>query len=42
VTAVTIVVMAARRPVPVAAKPVSQVRGPAGYALHEPGSAIRR
>jgi hypothetical protein len=40
--AVTIVVMAARRPVPVAAKPVSQVRGPAGYALHEPGSAIRR
>jgi hypothetical protein len=41
-TAATIVVMAARRPVPVAAKPVSQVRGPAGYALHEPGSAIRR
>jgi hypothetical protein len=41
-TAVTVVVMAARRPLPVAAKPVTQVRGPAGYALHEPGSAIRR
>ena len=38
-----VVVMAARRPVPVArTKPVAQVRGPAGYALHEPGSAIRR
>ena len=41
-TALTVVVMAARRPAPVAAKPASQVRGPAGYALHEPGSAIRR
>jgi len=42
VTAAAVVVMAARRPMPVAAKPVGQVRGPAGYALHEPGSAIRR